>query len=66
MRKISPKKELSTTWEDLKKALLKKVNLLTNGFNQKSSNFDTNNRHVDRDTIMRDQSALTNYHINLF
>ena len=35
MRKISPMKELSTTWEGLKKALLKKVNLLTNGFNKK-------------------------------
>jgi len=46
MRKISPMKELSTTWEGLKKVLLKEVNLLTNGFNEKSSKFDTNNSHV--------------------
>lgn len=56
MRKISPMKESSTTWEDLKKVLLKEVNLLTNGFSEKSSNSDTNNSHVYTDTRRRDQS----------
>lgn len=66
MRKISPMKELSTTWEGLKKALLKEVNLLTNGFNEKSRNFDTNNSHLYRDAIRRDQNVSINYQIHLF
>ena len=56
MRKISPMKELSTTWEGLKKVLLKEVNLLTNGFSKKSSNSDTNNSYVYTDTRTRDHS----------
>ena len=66
MRKISPMKELSTTWEGLKKALLKEVNILTNGFNEKSSKFDINNSHVYRDTIIIDQNVSINYQIHLF
>ena len=56
MRKISLVKESSTTWEDLKKVLLKEVNLLTNGFSEKNSNSDANNSHAYKDTRRRDQS----------
>ena len=66
MRKIFPMKELSTTWEGLKKVLLRKVNLLTNGFKKKSSDFDINNSYVYKDTIMRNQNVSTNYQIYLF
>jgi hypothetical protein len=69
MRKIFPMIELSITWEGLKKALLRKVNLLTNGFKKKSSdfgNFDINNSYVYRDTIRRNQNVSTNYQIYLF
>ena len=66
MRKIFPMKELSITWEGLKKALLRKVNLLTNGFKKKSSVFDINNSYVYRDTIRRNQNVSTNYQIYLF
>jgi hypothetical protein len=66
MRKISPMKELSATWEDLKKVSIKEVNLLINGFNEKSGNFDTNNSLVYMDTRRRDQNVSINYQIHLF